>query len=70
MGSECNLISPSTHYIVFAYLFLHCIKNVMIYKNKNYFIHLWFGTLWMKQWINLGFVTLIVYNIMHLYYLM
>ena len=68
MGSECNHISPSTHYIVFAYLFLPYIKNIMIYKSSNYFIYLWFVTLWMKQWINLDFVTLIRYNIMHLYY--
>ena len=42
MGSERNLISPSTQSIVFTFIFLDYIKDFMIYNNEGYFIHVWF----------------------------
>ena len=46
MGSECNLISPNTHYIVLSFLLSDCIKNIMLYKSESYLFM--FG-LWVKQ---------------------
>ena len=42
MGSEYNLISPSTYNIVFVSLLSNYIKIVMIYKIESHFIHVWY----------------------------